>query len=635
MRISFLLLVAVCALLPQHPEASASQRIAVTDVGPIMRTQSSTQSAGAHANSIRGRDNAHVDLPNEALEADEIEEEAADEDGAGDIGNGSSTHISALDVLATTAESSRAQTRQTQISDVGSHSSDSESFKQFKVGVATRESQSKATSRKVSVEDEEEKLRNATINLVTWLRNRLRKRLNDITMLEAKMQTENFLLRKLNESIVNKTSERGNEIRIKLHNQKKLSEFRRFSDEPEKQLLAVQTQTKKLSDQLAHLGKIYNSLAERRRKLRERLHEAGFSHWLGTRGKEYLPDTAVGVLSKSTELLQPFSQGIEQAVNLDRKLVTRIEGTIPNLSKRSFFGRVVEEFLMLLPIIPMLFVLCKMLHTMHKLSIVHLVMYKAVGFLLESGLLLLVSAFLGRETIGALHDSKNSKALIVGLFINAVMYCGYIFTQVLISVLQPSRSEMLQTILGLAVGYHYFWSVFRPVMLNEKVSVTAIGHLMSTVNFGLVAYEKMRFLKLRAPYEDQITTLLLSLESWIWETKEAMSNVFYEGTTEMDMFSDGSDTSLSDISDEAYVVSMEKTHIPTTQEPKVIGTSSARCGYGRWTGGRILTGERQHNARFKSDQQQVPSIGQSRSRQRTPFTRSESTCSTAYGSCLE
>lgn len=644
----------------QYPDASAAQGIAVTDLGPIMRTGSSAQSAGGHAGTPQSWDSSNADLPKDALEANDIEEEA-DEKDARDTGNDdsrhgisrddqlsirhertklrrSSNHESVVDGLTRTTESNRAQRRQTQrIPGEGSYSSNSEPLNYSRVGVATRQSQLNATNRRVSVEDEEEKLRVATIKLVTWLRNRLRKRLNDVAMLEAEKQAEDFLLQKLNVSIVNTTSERENEIQMKIENQKKLSAFRQTLYEPEKHLHTVQAQTKKLSDQLAHLGKMYNSLAERRRSLRERLHKAGFSHWLEANGKEYLPDTAVGVLSKSAEVLQPFAQGIEQAVILDRKLATRIEGVIPTLSKRSIFGIVVEEFLMLLPIIPMLFVLCKLFQTMHKLSVVHLVMYEAIGFMFESCLLLLVSVILGRETIGALQDSKNSKALLAGLFINAVMYGGYIFTQVLMSVLQWSRFEILQTVLTLAVGYHYYLSVFRPVMLNEKVSVTAIAHMMSIVNFCVVAYEKKRILKLRTPYEEQVTSFLRSIEGWIWETIEAMGNVFYEGRAEMDMYSERSDTSLSDLSsNEAYSISIEKTQTATIQEPTVSGTSATMRGYGRWTGGRIVTGLRQHNASsFSSDQQQIPSTVQSGSRQRTPFMRSESSSSTAYGSCLE
>lgn len=576
-----------------------------------------------------------------------------------------------------------------------------ETFSHTAVHPSTRVRPPKDGHGAISVQKEEDKLRNASVKLVMWLRNRLRKRLGDVAELEGDMQAEKILLQNLNESIVETTTAREYQIRVKLKTQKKLSEFENDKEEPERQLLAVQDSTKKLSDQLADLGENYNFLAERRRELQRMLHEAGFAHWLDMRGVEYLPATAVGVLAKSTELFQPLYRDFQEAVLLDRRLASAVEGVIPKLSKRSLIGSVIEEFLMLLPTIPLLMawgIACKKLY---GLSILHAVMYEAIGFMVEFCILFMSSVLFGREIIGLLGENKFSKFVSAGLFINVVMYVGYMFSQILVTVLQGSRYEMLQSILSVAVGYHYYRMVFRPVMLNESVKVSAVGHALSIFVFGLIAYEKKKTLQLQLPFEDELNEILICVKDWGWETLEAMKDIFREANPQMGSvpetrFVPSIRTSMSKDTrhlaprasmskdtrhpaPQAYVskdtrhpaprasVPEDTRHpalrasVPKDTEHPALRASvpkdtrhpalrsfpiasdhlgadqtTPRQGYGRWTGARVPSGFRHHNA--APPERYFPQhahIARSGSRHRTPFTRSESNNSTIYGSCGE
>lgn len=496
----------------------------------------------------------------------------------------------------------------------------------------------KKVNSSISVQKEEEKLRHASVKLVMWLRNRLRKRLNDVARLEGDMQAERIVLQNLNESIVETASAREHQIRVKITTQKKISEFEQEKEEPEKQLLSIQDTTKKLSDQLATLGENYNFLGERRRKLQKQLREAGFSHWLDMRGKEYLPATAVGVLARSTELFEPLYRDLREAMLLDWRLASTVEGLIPSLAEQSLLRNVIEEFLMLLPTIPLIMAWGKACQKLYSLSIIHAIMYEAIGFTVEFCILFCSSVFLGREIIGYLSLSKYSKFVTAVVFMNTILYIGYVFSQILVSVLDGSKYEVFQTILSFSVGYHYYGVVFRPLMLNEKVQVTAIGHLLSVLAFGLVAYEKKKKLLLKAPLEDELNELFLSMENWGLETFEAMKSIFFENDRQAES------SPQEEIQCVHWPSKLYEAGFPTPRKvsvnPKRLGAAQGpalpRPGYGRWTGARTATGFRNvSSAALQGLRGQIPHITSSSSRHRTPFTNSESRNSTVYGSCEE
>lgn len=498
------------------------------------------------------------------------------------------------------------------------------------------------------VEKEEEKLRNATVKLVLWLRNRLRKRLEDVARMEEATETEKVLLRNLNQTILNTTAARSVEIRLKLETQKKLSDFRRKSEQPEHQLLSVQNRAKKLSDQLAILGETYNVLAMKHRKLRDKLRSSGFSHWLDARGKEYMPATAVGVLSKSTELFSPLAEGVERAVQLDKELAEEVEGLVLQLPQRSLLGKVLEDLVMLLPLLPMLLLVCKLLQTFNRLSVLHLAMYVATAFMTEAALLLLGSACLGREALRALQMA-HGRLLLGGVFLNATMYVGYMMTQLLITMLRFSRVELAQSLLGVAVGSQYYNTLFRPCVTDTPVTITVLSHLMMAVNFGLVTYEKKRVLNVHVAWEEKINGVLVGLETWICETADAIAGMFRDYGGDIDLCSDGvnggtehSDSRASTDGRGSITARRSRSACGGSQTrrkgqedlpkrasiPHRLRTSlvahppaTPRPTYGRWAGARIITSARQFSSRESPEQRRMQ--------------QSESECSVAYDSCRE
>lgn len=490
------------------------------------------------------------------------------------------------------------------------------------------------------VEREEEKLRNATVKLVMWLRNRLRKRLEEVATLEKEMETETILLESLQNNITDTASARKDEIRMKIKAQKRLTDFRRNTEEPERQLLLVQSQTKTLSDKMAQLGEIYNSLAEKHRMIREKLHAAGFSHWLEARGKEYMPRTAVGVLSKSVELFEPLSQGLGKAVNLDQNIAYGVESIVP-IARNNIIVKVFEDVLMLIPIIPVFVVICKLVQTMHKLSVLHIVMYIATAFCAESVLLLLVSLCLGREPLQATQESHEC-LLITGLFINLILFVVYIFIQGLIAVLRSSRVEILQTVLAVAIGYHCYQTVFRPAVISEKINTTGVGYMMYIINFSLVIYEKKKTLNVQTPYEEEINELLLCVESWFWETVDAIRNVFHDRQQEVDSCSEGtSDLCPSEFSLMNGHDEMQKGGGPQSINDMKGGVlpMRGRRNYERWARAKIMTNSRHFHSNLfgvtnNTDTRRAENTTSFES-QRGNIPMSKSDCSSLYGSCKE
>lgn len=490
------------------------------------------------------------------------------------------------------------------------------------------------------VEREEEKLRNATIKLVMWLRNRLRRRLEEVATLEQEMEAEKILLENLQFNITDTTAARSDEIRLKIKAQKKLTDFRKNSEKPERQLLLVQSQTKTLSDKLAHLGEVYNSLAEKHRIIREKLHAAGFSHWLEARGKEYMPLTAVGVLSKSIELFEPLSHGLEKAVEFDHNIAHGVEIVVP-MARDNFIVKVFEDILMLIPIVPIFVVTCKLLRTIHSVSVLHIVMYVATAFCAESMLLLFVSLCLGRGPLQTMQAS-NEPLLIAGIFINLILFIAYIFAQGLVTVLRSSRVETLQLVLGAAIGFHCYYAIFRPAMINGKITASGVSYLMYATNFCLVIYEKKRILNVKTPYEEEINELLLRVESWFWETIDAMRNVFYDRDQELDLYSDGT----SDLCPSEYSLMDERSkmqkgrqisnqHDAREDVPRVRG----RRNYERWTRTRITTDLRHFHSNLIGTTNNAGTEGPAEnttgaeSQERDTLYVSKSDCSSAYGSC--
>lgn len=469
---------------------------------------------------------------------------------------------------------------------------------------------------KSSIIDEEEgKLRLQTDKLVKWLRNRLRKRLREVADLEHEMQTEQILLQNLNQSIANTSMERKNEIRLKIDNQKRLKTFQKSVLEPDEQIQEVSAENNKLTEELGQITRTYEALAQVHRNLNTKLQSTGLSHWLETRGKEYLPETAVGVLSKSAEVLSPVTEGIEKAYEIDNHLLEEVEHVVPVLAKKTIVSKVIEDLATILPLLP-IFVLCyRLMQIFDSLSVLHVVFYSSAALVVELLLIILLSMYLGHE---ALHvcQKRNEPLLSGGLLFNFAVILGLLGAQVLICVLHTRQSEVAQLILTAIVAHHFWQHVFVPTMVGHPITTTVIANVGYIFALGFVCYQKKEILNWQTSYDPHVAKAWKAASQWTHETAQAMGNVFNERNPEIQKDDDDerSITSLNTIDDSTESDTSTMTSLPqrpygrdtTTPNDDVPSSNLARpvepgtatlhalssyhagtgpqTRYGRWTG---------------------------------------------------
>lgn len=410
------------------------------------------------------------------------------------------------------------------------------------------------------IDEEEDKLRFQTNKLVKWLRNRLRKRLEDVADLEHEMQTEEIVLRNLNESIAVTATQREDEIRLKLENQKRLKNFQHTISEPNKQIQEAATEKDKLAEQLAQITRTYEALAQVHKDLNSKLLSAGLSHWLETRGKEYMPETAVGVLSKSVDILSPVTNSIEKAYEMDNLFVEEVESVVPVLAKKSILSKVIEDLAMLLPLLPMFVIWYRLVQIFDSLSILHIVFYTSAALLAELLIIVLMSVYVGHE---ALHVCQTTNELFLsgGLLINFAVILGLLCAQTMICILRPFQSELLQLMLTAVVVQHFWRHVFVPVMVGHSVTTTVAANVGYILVLGFICHHKKEVLDWQTPYDAQIAKAWTAAADWTRETAQAMGNVFHESSSRLrqkgeDVRSVDSASMTDDSSDsEIYTVS--------------------------------------------------------------------------------
>lgn len=378
---------------------------------------------------------------------------------------------------------------------------------------------------------EEIKLKTQTKKLVKWLRNRLRKRLEQVANLESEMETEAILLTNLNQTIEDRAAERHTEIRLKLDNQKRLSSFRKKVHAPDEHVHHAQEQKARLSEQLARITRTYETLAQVHKDLLNKLRSAGLSHWLQTRGNEYIPQTAVGVLSKSADILNPVTQGIEKALELDNHIVEEVESVVPDIARRSIISKVLADVAMIMPLIPLFVLWYRMLRMLDSLSIVHIVLYVTGGLVAELFLVILFSGYFGQE---ALHVCQlaNESFFSGGVLFNFVLLLGVLCAQALITALQTCRSEIVQLISCLFIVHHFWRHVFVPTMVGHTVTTTVAANVVYDLVFTFIAHQKKEALSLHTAYDKHISKAWDLAANWTRETAHAMGNVFREGDCE-------------------------------------------------------------------------------------------------------
>lgn len=370
------------------------------------------------------------------------------------------------------------------------------------------------------MEREEMKVKAATLKLVIWLRNRLRKRLVEARGLESDMRNEKERIANLTRDQTRIADERQAEIRSKIEQQKRLVKFRRQSAGPEEQMRIVRQQNTKLELQLHGLEDTYRSLVVTYHQVEQKVRQAGFSHWLDSRGKRYMPETAVGVLSKSTELIDPVIHGLGKAVEMDQEIANEVDGLVPVPHSRLFAG-VLSDLLVLVPVVPILAVGWRFTSSMHGLSLAHHILLLSAVIACQSLANFLISLIVAEEAF-SFFQRENEPIMVGILFLTGglyLVYCSLLFLDLMV---RGRSATLVQLVLASAGTAYFYATVFRLAVLDHAITFPALGHAVYGVLGLLAMTETNRDLKLNIPLQHDLDYVIHVCTSWLRETAAAM-----------------------------------------------------------------------------------------------------------------
>ena len=370
-------------------------------------------------------------------------------------------------------------------------------------------------------ESDENNVQGATNKMVKWLRNRFRKRFKEGLDLKQAIKQEKLDIQKLEEEIETASSERHEEIRLKLKNQRKLRDFRLHANEPDEDIETIKRETVQLSQQLQKVKLAHGKMFDLHEKLIAQLHEAGLSHWIEVRGKQYLPETAAGILSKSVDLLSPVSHGIERVVDLDRKLSSGFEHMVPLFSREALPFSVLDDIVMLLPFLPFCFLGMQLPYITRIISMHETVLGSAFCLLIVSITLLIVSIPLGQSALVSIYTSSPP----IGTFCTGIMT-----TLSVIMAVGQSRIAMRLSMLGeYALAILAIFTCYPLAICfgrRSAVGMPITAHVAHIAAYGMLALERKRSLGLSTPWDETVDNAVASIRSWINDTFQAMKNVF-------------------------------------------------------------------------------------------------------------
>jgi hypothetical protein len=360
----------------------------------------------------------------------------------------------------------------------------------------------------------------ATLKLVHWLRNRLRKRLKEIADLEGALATAEHAAANLAADQKRVAADREREIQLKIEGQKALAEFRRNAAEPDDQLRIVGEQTRKLERQLADMSATYDALAKVQAEMEGKMRSAGFSHWLDARGQRYMPETAVGVLAKSAEILDPVVAGIGRAVAMDAELAAEVEQLVP-IAHSPLVSGVVSDIFVLVPVIPMLALAGRVSYSMHGLTALHYIFYLSWVFAVQCAGCFLVSLALAEEAIHYFQRT-NEPAMIGVLFATAGLYTCFTFLHALVALVHSTPHNLAHLVAVNGIGYYFYTSVFRPAVLDRPADFPVLTHAAHAVAFLYIATARNAALQLDVPLQHELRALFGAAHAWLDETADAM-----------------------------------------------------------------------------------------------------------------
>lgn len=374
-----------------------------------------------------------------------------------------------------------------------------------------------------SVEEEEQKVKNATLHLVIWLRDQLRHRLAEVANVGTSISNFEHLFESMEKNQTHLSAEREKEIKKKIQSQKLVADYRRKEAEPNEELRNITNQTQGLEKELSKLSDEYQALTRVHLDLQNMLHRAGFSHWLDARGNKYIPATAVGVLSKSSEILDPVVRGIGKAIEVDHALALDAERLLP-IGNSAFFVSVVSDALVLATFLPALFVIHRLWTSMNARTLVDHIFYLSCLFSLQSVSCLLLSLLFCEEPL--LHLQKTREPLlVVVVFATSTLYSLFLFKLGVLTLLITSRSNVMQFVLSLCFGYQFFMLIVKPMVLERVISFPVGMYAVYAALFSYTWSEKSSVTKCSVPFGEHVHRAFDAAVYWISETTDAMRTI--------------------------------------------------------------------------------------------------------------
>lgn len=384
--------------------------------------------------------------------------------------------------------------------------------------------QTQHASRLGHADEEEAKLKTASNKLVKWLRNRLAKRVGEATDLTSSIKGQGELIETLKEAVQSTSGEREKDIRVKIERLKKLREYKKLSSKPMKELQAAQHESDNLSTELSHLQKRYDFLTVERERLKDRLEHSGLGHWLEVNGKEHLPATAVGVLSKSAQILDPLSRGAHEVIEMDKFISTMVENLLPTSESR-MISKVVWDLVMLAPVIPMIIAFWWVNDALHEMSAYHAIFGSALVLTVTTLVHILASVIVGGEAL-SLMQQRNEVGCICFIMVISALLVSMIILQTMVTAVDSSSSDVSELLVTLTISFHWYLNVFQPAMVSLPIRMHVIEHILYLGGACFVGYKKKEKIKLQTGFDESLERFVEYMQDWLEETGEAVRNIF-------------------------------------------------------------------------------------------------------------
>mmetsp|Transcript_3885 Transcript_3885/g.7435 ORF Transcript_3885/g.7435 Transcript_3885/m.7435 type:complete len:400 (-) Transcript_3885:567-1766(-) len=268
-----------------------------------------------------------------------------------------------------------------------------------------------------------------------------------------------------------------------------LRELEKRSEKAVERIRSSRKEIARLEESIRGLREERERLKKREGVLNDMLRKSGLRRWFSLEGHNVLSKTAVGVLIRSADLMDPIASKLQGAAQRERAIIDRIGIRSP------YVRGVLFLLFVLVPVVGVLAVLTIVSGYLSSLTVLHALTGLCAFFATQSFLLFFLSVLL-RSEVTSLLQWNREKMFLGLLLVWAVLFLVflYLFAHQLSS--SPDLNAAFQFIASIFVGYHFYVEVFRPAFLTEEVHITAIAYLTYCTVFVLIGADKGKLIGL-------------------------------------------------------------------------------------------------------------------------------------------